>query len=66
MTKLHFEDLTQITCPFGMLDDDTQKRLRACEEVLFYNCFGEWVKILEPSWADATIYRAKPKPKRVN
>ena len=45
--KLHFDDLTQITCPFGMLDDDTQKRLRACEEVLFYNCFGEWVKILE-------------------
>lgn len=64
MTRLHFDDLTQITCPFGMLDDDTQERLKACDEVESFNgTSGKWVK---PAWWEpSATYRAKPKPKRV-
>ena len=64
MTKLHFEDLTQITCPFGMLDDDTQERLMDCEEVQKYN--DGWVSNDNNLfWFASTTYRAKPKPKRL-
>ena len=64
MTKLHFEDLTKITCPFGMLDDDTQKRLKACDDVESFNgTTGTWVK---PAWWEpSATYRAKPKPRRL-
>ncbi len=27
--KAHFDDLTKINVPFGLLDDDTQERLQA-------------------------------------
>ena len=66
MTKLHFEDLTQITCPFGMLDDDTQERLRACDEVEFFRSNG-WYHIgaNEMSFTLFYTYRAKPQPKRL-
>ena len=47
MTKLHFDDLTQITCPFWMRDDDTQERLRACDEVQY---FEDLTKITCPFW----------------
>lgn len=58
MTKLHFDDLTKITCPFGMLDDDTQQRLMDCED--------RWLGInITVLWRDNITYRAKPKPKRV-
>ena len=64
MTKLHFEDLAQITCPFGMLDDDTQERLKACDEVESFNgTTGTWVT---PAWWEpSATYRAKPKPQRL-
>ena len=65
MTKLHFDDLTQITCPFGMLDDDTQERLKACDSVEFYSYIGGWSSPVSPSFACYVTYRAKPKPKRV-
>ena len=66
MTKLHFKDLTQITCPFGMLDDDTQERLKACDEVEFFRSNG-WYHIgaNEMSFTLFYTYRAKPKPKRL-
>jgi len=66
MTKLHFDDLTQITCPFGMLDDDTQERLKACDEVEFFRSNG-WYHIgaNEMSFTLFYTYRAKPKPKRL-
>ena len=63
MTKLHFEDLTQITCPFGMLDDDTQERLMDCDETEFWND-GRWNETTGFKFQYLT-YRAKPKPKRV-
>ena len=65
MTKLQFEDLTQIACPFGMLDDDTQERLKACGRVEFYSISGEWIYLQKPTWESNITYRAKPQPKRV-
>lgn len=63
MTKLHFEDLTKITCPFGMLDDDTRERLKECDEIEFFDGCA-WhtlaMRIVHPH----SVYRAKTKPKR--
>ena len=64
MTKLHFDDLTHITCPFGMLDDDTQERLKACEGVESFEWHG-WCDKPYLSFFPYGVYRAKPKPKRV-
>ena len=64
MTKLHFEDLTKITCPFGMLDDDTQQRLKACEEVESFEGYG-WYYKPYPRFSPYRVYRAKPQPKRL-
>ena len=59
MTKLHFDDLTQITCPFGMLDDDTQERLRACGETQYFTT--RWQDRGTPIvWDVYLTYRAKP------
>jgi hypothetical protein len=64
MDKLHFDDLTQITCPFGMLDNDTQERLKACDDVeVFLN--GIWQDDPYETRNFGYTYRAKPKPKRV-
>ena len=68
MTKLHFEDLTQITCPFGMLDDDTQRRLDdhvdAGGAIEGWRDCG-WLLCGNGIWDKYITYRAKPKPKRV-
>ena len=68
MTKIQFDDLTQITCPFGMQDDDTQRRLddhvdagRAIEG--WRDC--GWLLCGNGIWDEYLTYRAKPKPKRV-
>jgi hypothetical protein len=62
--KLHFDDLTQITCPRGMLDDDTWARLDAWPH--------GWERFTGRAWVDAsfapddTVFsiaiRAKPDP----
>ena len=67
MTKLHFEDLTKLTCPFGMLDDDTQERFED------YAILGDVEVFLNGIWQDdpyetrnfGYTYRAKPKPQRL-
>ena len=64
MTKLHFDDLTKITCPFGMLNDDTQERLRACDDVEVWDG-QQWVNNEASAWYCYYTYRAKPKPKRL-
>ena len=64
MTKLHFKDLTQITCPFGMLADATKERLKACEEVELFGGYG-WYDKPYPSFFPYAVYRAKPKPQRL-
>ena len=64
MTKLHFDDLTKITCPFGMLDDDTQERLMDCDETQYF--MASWLDRKIPVlWCDNVTYRAKPKPQRL-
>ena len=64
MTKLHFEDLTQITCPFGMLDDGMQSRLMACDDVEVWDG-QQWVNNEASAWCCYYTYRAKPQPKRL-
>lgn len=66
--KLHFDDLTQITCPFGMLDDDTQRRLDdhvdAGGAIEGWRDCG-WSLCGNGIWDKYITYRAKPQPKRV-
>jgi hypothetical protein len=73
MTKLHFEDLTQITCPYGMLDDDTKERFEVYKKSggtieIWTSCNlweNEHLNPLNRSFQDWRVYRAKPKPKRL-
>lgn len=55
-------DLTKITTPFGLLDEETQAALKAHGgpfEIL--NQRGLWQKI-DPSWSQHSTYRVKPTP----
>jgi len=64
--KFHFDDLTKITCPTGMLDDDTFQRLEAWSHghELWDGC--KWVIVVEPYRYGRFTIRAKPAPvKRV-
>lgn len=72
--KAHFDDLTQIDVPFGDLDKDTQKRLKAWPhgiEHAFYTTFSSawWFVADDPDFFPDYTYRAipeqieKPKPK---
>ena len=63
MTRLHFDDLTAITAPFGLLDDDTQKRLQVAPygvELLRAN--GAWLLPVSSSLFPNLTYRARPAP----
>lgn len=65
MTGKHFEDLTKIDCPFALLDDDTQKRLRSYKGAFeHFGIGGLWVgpKNNGPGWYPHQTYRAKPVP----
>jgi hypothetical protein len=49
MEKVHFEDLTKVNIPFGLLDEDTQTRMKPWEhglEMFYqcqpYQCVGRW------------------------
>ena len=68
MNKLHFDDLTQITCPLGMLDDETREKL------LDHMAVAGRIEIFDQNrWAadtglmltNNTTYRAKPAPDQV-
>lgn len=55
-------DLTKITTPFGLLDEETQAALKAHGgpfEIL--NHRGVWRKV-DPSWSQYSTYRVKPTP----
>jgi hypothetical protein len=59
--KLHFDDLTKITCPFGMLDDDTRKRLLEWEHGWEFFSFVDWRDhYTNCPTLPGTTYRAKP------
>ncbi len=60
--RIHVEDLTTITHPFGLLDDDTQRRLRAWPHGVETFGSGRWIDCIEPAWIKSCTYRAKPAP----
>jgi len=60
--KLHFDDLTAITAPFGLLDEDTQRRLKEAGPWDFLNCDGMWEGIEKPTWLLDLTYRKCPEP----
>ena len=56
-------DLTKITTPFGLLDDETQNALRVHGgpyEVFQTN--GAWGVCISPWWGTTNTYRVKPRP----
>lgn len=61
--KLHFKDLTQITAPFGLLDDDTQERLKAWPYGVMIFCnHAVWAEVPNPDFDFIDTYRAHPGP----
>ena len=61
-------DLTKITTPFGLLDEETQDALMAHGGPYeYWASIGEWSDVrLNPAWGVATTYRVKslpPKPR---
>jgi hypothetical protein len=62
--KLNFPDLTKITAPLGLLDDDTYARLCAWSHGLEYWDGGEWVGTTTkaPRRGGCWVYRARPAP----
>jgi hypothetical protein len=64
--KVHFDDLTKINVPFGLLDDDTKERLAAwpygCEvfSLSGWKSFSSFRAYTH--WGYIDTYRAKPAP----
>ena len=61
----HFDDLTQISCPFGMLDRSTRARLAAWSHGWERFSMGRWALSARPDWFPDTTYRARPAKKPV-
>ena len=57
-------DLTKITTAFGLLDEATQKALRAHKGPIEYYGGGGWTQIHKPLWTIYCVYRAKVEPKK--
>jgi len=56
-------DLTKIEKPFGLLDKETQERLKAHKGVVQYYFGGcSWSDVDAPTWYSHFTYRAKPFP----
>ena len=58
------QDLTKIDKPFGLLDKETQERLKAHGGPYELYCYlGKWVGInVRLSWMPNEVYSAKPAP----
>ena len=58
-------DLTKITTPFALLDDETREALKAHGGPYEYWSFNaaRWESTLHPYWSRGTIYRAAPATK---
>lgn len=55
-------DLTKITTPFGLLDDETQKALKAHGGPYeWYASIDGWIE-WSPNWDYPNTYRVKPSP----
>ena len=64
MDRKHFDDLTKINVPLGLLDDDTYNRLRAHDgQIEFrFTDIRKWFEAYAPDWSLHVHYRAKPQP----
>ena len=62
--KLNFPDLTKITAPPGLLDDDTYDRMCAWPHGLEYWDGGRWIVTTPkmPGRGTWFVYRARPAP----
>ena len=57
-------DLTKITTPFGLLDEETQRALKECGGPWeLYQQSGKWLETDSPEWRVAGLYRQKPQPR---
>lgn len=60
------QDLTAITTPFGLLDEETREALKAHGGPYeLYEGYDRWLSFLSfenPSWLDSITYRVKPAP----
>lgn len=57
-------DLTKITTPFGLLDEETQRALKECGgpwEIFDYR--GKWSSRDKPEFCKSHAYRQKPQPR---
>lgn len=57
-------DLTKITTPFGLLDEETQRALKECGgpwEIFDY--MGKWSSRAEPEFCKSYAYRQKQQPR---
>jgi hypothetical protein len=56
-------DIFNITTPFGLLDEETQKALKEWKGVWeIYDIEGKWSSRYEPTWGFTCVYRAIPLP----
>lgn len=62
MDKLHFDDLTKITCPPGFLDDDTLQRLEAWPHGREFWGTGGWIESDGLFSGSPYVNRARPAP----
>lgn len=57
-------DLTKITTPFGLLDEETQDALKAWPHGVECFDYSGWEAVHWPTWAGQLTYRALPVPPR--
>lgn len=56
-------DLTKITTPFGLLDEETKEALKSHKGEIEIYTSGGWCVCVRPPWDCACTYRAKPGPR---
>ena len=59
---MEMTDLTKITTPFGLLDEETQEALRNCDGPWEVFWETQWRLIQKPNWSSAFAYRQTPLP----
>lgn len=67
MTLQHYDDLTAIVCPWSMLNEDTQRRLRDCGGPweAWHAAEACWKRVYDtPGWGRMGCYRQAPRPLR--
>jgi hypothetical protein len=55
-------DIFNITTPFGLLDEETQKALKGWKGKWSRYYADGWLETCNPGWVDQTVYKAIPLP----